>query len=293
MNSYKFIDLCCGIGSFHYSFRNLGWECVLAADIDPTVRQTYYANYGVMPKGDIYDIDPSNVPEYDILCAGFPCQPFSQAGFGKGFKDERGHLFFKILEFLNINNPNLVLLENVPHLLRHDNGNTWKIIRSELEKRKYFIDCKVLTASDYGIPQRRKRLFVIASKYGCPSLSSIKKELTPSLSNYLGKTFERNVAFTIRCGGRRSPIQDRHNWDGYWIQTEDGRVEYRLTVDDAVKLQGFPSTFKWATTCLTKKWKMLGNTIPTCLSGVVAKLIDNHYKEMHQALTLVARLPNV
>ena len=293
MNSYKFIDLCCGIGSFHYSFRNLGWECVLAADIEPTVRQTYHANYGLMPTGDIYSIDASTVPKYDILCAGFPCQPFSQAGFGKGFQDNRGNLFFKILEFLDVNEPPMVLLENVPHLLRHDDGNTWKTIRAELEKRKYFIDFKVLTASDYGIPQRRKRLFVIASKYGCTSLHSIKTQTTPSLSDYLGQAFERNVAFTIRCGGRRSPIDDRHNWDGYWVQTQEGRKAYRLTVADAVKLQGFPPTFKWGTDCVTKQWKMLGNTIPTCLSGVVAKLVDTHYKEVDQALKLVAQLPSV
>ena len=245
-----------------------------------------------MPEGDIYNIDPSTVPAYDLLCADFLAS-LSVTGFGKGFEDKRGNLFFKILDFVDVNKPPLILLENVPHLLRHDGGNTWKTILQELTNRRYFIDFKVLIASDYGIPQRRKRIFLIASQYGKPSLSNIKSIPTPSLSTYLGKDFERTVAYTIRCGGRRSPIDDRHNWDGYWIKTEEGRKEYRLTIHDAVKLQGFPPTFRWATDCITKQWKMLGNTIPTCLSGAVAKVVDTHYKEVDQALKIVAKLPNV
>ena len=96
----KFIDLFCGIGSFHYSFKKLNWECVMSCDINKAVKQTYKENYGLLPLGDITEIEPKNIPNYDILCAGFPCQPFSQCGQHKGFDDKRGTLFFNIMKFV-------------------------------------------------------------------------------------------------------------------------------------------------------------------------------------------------
>ena len=122
----KYIDLFCGIGSFHYSFEKLGFECVMACDISSNVQETYLANYNVAPLGDITKIDVVSVPEFDILCAGFPCQPFSIAGKSKGFDDEtRGNMFLHLMRFVHHHRPKFVILENVAALLNHDDGNTF------------------------------------------------------------------------------------------------------------------------------------------------------------------------
>ena len=109
----KFIDLFCGIGSFHYSFKKLNWECVMSCDIDTAVKETYKENYGLLPLGDITEIEPKNVPAYDILCAGFPCQPFSQCGLHQGFDDKRGTLFFNIMKFVEYHKPKIFILSKV------------------------------------------------------------------------------------------------------------------------------------------------------------------------------------
>ena len=267
---FTFIDLFCGIGSFHYSFQKLGWKCVMASDIDEDVRKTYFENYGMMPLSDITKIDPATVKPYDILCAGFPCQPFSQCGFQKGFSDDRGNLFFSIMKFVRFHSPKIIILENVSGLLTHDNGNTFKRIINEITEAKYNVQFKILTCSDYGIPQMRKRLFIIGLSRELPlvnilDLNKYKKNTT--LSDFLEMPFEKECAYTIRCGGRNSPINDRHNWDGYIVNGE----EYRLTIPDCLKLQGF-TNFKM-TGNSKNQWKQLGNTIPTIFTEIIGKSI--------------------
>ena len=271
----KYIDLFCGIGSFHYSFEKMGWECILACDIEKSAQDTYQENYKMKALGDIYKIDPSTLGHYDILCAGFPCQPFSQAGFHKGFEDKknkRGVLFYEIMRFVKINKPNIIVLENVQGLKNHDNGRTFATVQAELENEDYTLEYKVLKCSDYGLPQMRKRIFIIGVKKGFPLKHDIKEmfhldkyKQTTTLSAFFGKQFEKDTAYTIRCGGRRSDINNRHNWDGYIVDGE----EYRLTIDDALKLQGF-SNFKLIGT-QGQKWKMLGNTIPTRFTEIIGK----------------------
>jgi DNA (cytosine-5)-methyltransferase 1 len=272
----KFIDLFCGIGSFHYSFRKMGWKCVMACDIDPTVRQTYSENYHLQPLGDIIDINPIDIPDYDILCAGFPCQPFSQCGKHKGFDDERGTMFFNILKFVRFHTPKIIILENVQGLMTHDKGQTLRRIIEEVEREGYKVSYKVLKCSDYGLPQMRKRLFITGVRSDLNFAQQIDKILDleeykseKTLSELLGKNFEKNVAYTIRCGGRNSPIKDKHNWDGYVV---DGQ-EYRLTLSDCLRLQGFDPAFKL---CGNNKeqWKQLGNTIPTVFTECIAKNIQ-------------------
>jgi DNA (cytosine-5)-methyltransferase 1 len=126
MENIKFVDFFCGIGSFHYSFKKLGWNCVMACDIDSVARQTYARNCNVEPLGDIEEINPTEIPTYDILCAGFPCQPFSQCGRHKGFDDDRGSIFFKLLKFISHHSPSIILLENVCGLLTHDKGRSFE-----------------------------------------------------------------------------------------------------------------------------------------------------------------------
>jgi DNA (cytosine-5)-methyltransferase 1 len=282
--SYKekltYIDLFCGMGSFHYSFKKLNWECIMACDIDKAARDTYTENYGKIPHEDIINIDPKDIPKYDILCAGFPCQPFSQCGKHKGFDDERGTLFFNIMKFVSFHQPKIIILENVQGLLTHNKGETFQKIKIEIEKVNYSITYKVIKCSDYGIPQMRKRLIILGIRNDCHILKYIdkllcfdeyKKETT--LSAFLGKNFEKSTAYTIRCGGKNSPINDKHNWDGYIV---DGK-EYRLTKEDCLKLQGFDPMFKL---CGNNKdqWKQLGNTIPTIFTQLISLNIDRYIK---------------
>ena len=236
----KFIDLFCGIGSFHYSFEKLGFKCVMASDICESAKNTYKENYGMDVLDDICEIDPSTIEPYDILCSGFPCQPFTQAGHHKGFEDSRGTMFSQVMRFIKQNIPKIVILENVQALLNHDNGNSFATIKTELENEGYNVVHNVLKCSDYGIPQMRKRLFIIGFKNievhnldEFFNLHEYKKNTT--LTEYLGQNFKKDIAYTLRCGGKHSPIDDRHNWDGYWVDDK----EYRLTIDDGLKLQGF------------------------------------------------------
>lgn len=280
--TYKFIDLFCGIGSFHYSFDKLGWKCVLASDIDETVHPVYEKNYGMKPVGDIYDIDPNDIPEYDILCGGFPCQPFSNAGKHGGFDDKRGVLFLEIIRLMEAAKPKIAVLENVSALKSHDKGKTFKIICEKIEEQGYTVHHKVLKCSDYGLPQMRKRIFMVCVRNDIThnvdifDLKEYEKDMT--MKEYLGKNFEKKHAYTIRCGGARSPIKSKQNWDGYMVDGE----EYRLTIQDAKKLQGFGDDFYLSEEKKDKKntWRYLGNTIPTKFTELmgykVKAILDSH-----------------
>ena len=274
----KFIDLFCGIGSFHYSFKKLNWKCVMACDTDEAVKETYKENYDLLPLDDITEIEPVNIPSYDILCAGFPCQPFSQCGKHKGFDDKRGTMFFHIMKFVEYHKPTIMILENVQGLLNHDKGKTFDRMKSDIEAANYTITYKVIKCSDYGLPQMRKRLIIIGVRNDSDmvnyldnllDLDEYKKETT--LTEFFSKNFEKTTAYTIRCGGRNSPIKDKHNWDGYIV---DGK-EYRLTKDDCLKLQGFDSDFQL---CGANKdqWKQLGNTIPTIFTEMIGLNINKY-----------------
>lgn len=273
----RYIDLFCGIGSFHYSFQKLGFECVMACDISKPAKDTYKKNYDMETMGDIVSIDPAGIPEFDILCAGFPCQPFSNIGKHKGFEDERGTMFFQIMKIVKHHKPCVIVLENVAGLLKHENGDTFLRIKDNLEQENYKVTYKIMRCDEYGIPQMRKRLFIvciscdIANKksLNVQGILDIPKVPTPTLSTYLERPFEKNIAYTIRCGGRNSPMNDKHNWDGYIVNGK----EYRLTVSDCLKLQGFES-FELSGS-VTQQYKLLGNTIPTNLTYIIGKkLLD-------------------
>jgi DNA (cytosine-5)-methyltransferase 1 len=272
---FKYIDLFCGMGSFHYSFQKLGFKCVMASDIYEPAKENYKKNYNINVLDDICEIDPSSIEPYDILCAGFPCQPFSQAGHQKGFKDSRGTMFSQVMRFVKTNVPKVIILENVQGLLTHDKGKSFTKIKTDLENEGYNIIYKVLKCSDYGIPQMRKRLFIIGFKNievtdldNFFNLEKYEKKIT--LKDYLGKNFIKDNAYTIRCGGKNSPIDDRHNWDGYLVDN----TEYRLTIEDCLKLQGFIDYNFIGKP--NEKWKMIGNTIPTIFTEIIGKQIIKH-----------------
>jgi DNA (cytosine-5)-methyltransferase 1 len=249
----------------------------MACDIFKSARDNYNKNYNLLPLGDICEIEPKSITNFDILCAGFPCQPFSQIGKHLGFDDERGTMFSQIMKFVKFHKPKIIILENVQALLNHDDGKTFKKIHDEIENENYEIVHKILKCSDYGIPQMRKRLFIIAvnktfntKKINIKQifdLDEYKQNIT--LSNYLGKNFQKDIAYTLRCGGKNSPINDKHNWDGYYVDDK----EYRLTIEDGLKLQGFTENFELIGSS-KDKWKLLGNTIPTNFTKIIGKQIQ-------------------
>lgn len=160
-NNIKFIDLFSGLGGFRLAFNSVGASCVFSSDIDKWANQTYFENFGEYPKGDITKINSDEIPEHDILCAGFPCQPFSIAGRRLGFSDTRGTLFFEIERILKSKKPKSFILENVRGLVNHDKGNTFKTIKTSLEDLGYTIFYKILNSRDFGVPQNRERIYIV------------------------------------------------------------------------------------------------------------------------------------
>ncbi len=163
---FRFIDLFCGIGGFHQALSQLGGECVFASDIDKECQKTYSDNYGLMPVGDITKVDEKNIPNFDVLCGGFPCQSFSKAGNRKGIEDARGTLFFDILRIAKYHKPKFMLLENVRNLAGHDNGRTWNIIHENLIEIGYSVIEEPIIFSPHfiGIPQHRERVFILCKR---------------------------------------------------------------------------------------------------------------------------------
>jgi len=173
----KFIDLFAGLGGFHIALENLGHKCVFASEIKPNLQKLYEKNFGIKPAGDIKKIDVrKDIPKHDILCAGFPCQPFSKAGNQQGLNDKKnGNLFKYIVEILETKKPNYFILENVRNLISHDNKETYQHIKNKLIGLGYTIDKNIYSPHHIGIPQHRERLFIIGSKFGLANFNWPKK----------------------------------------------------------------------------------------------------------------------
>ena len=161
-NQYTGIDLFCGIGGFRLAMQDNGVKCVFSSDIDNFAQQTYNANFGEVPVGDITKIEAKDIPHFDILTAGFPCQPFSYAGLCEGFKDQtRGTLFFDICRILSYHKPKMFFLENVKGLVSHKGGKTLDVILKNLRGLGYDVHWAVLSSLDYGLPQKRERWYCV------------------------------------------------------------------------------------------------------------------------------------
>lgn len=186
----KFIDLFAGIGGFHIALEKLGHECVFASEKRVNLAELYEKNFEIEVNRDITKIAVSEIPSFDILCAGFPCQPFSKAGKQDGLLDERnGSLFDKIVDILEYHKPKYFILENVRNLISHDNENTWLYIKDQLaNKLGYSIDKKIYSPHNFGIPQHRERLFIIGSSVGLEHFEWLKTtNKTTSIFEYLDK----------------------------------------------------------------------------------------------------------
>lgn len=204
-NKIKYIDLFCGLGAFHEAFKrsNKNYECVFACDINENIRKLYEQNYNIKTYGDINTIDINkDIPDFDILCAGFPCQPFSIAGKQEAFNDkEKGNLFYKIIEIIDIKKPNTLILENVKNLLTINKGEVFKIIQSELEKRNYFISFKIIDSKNYSSPQSRQRLFIVCNKNKKYIFKDLKNNIVP-VSSIIDENekseFDYNIKYKLQ-----------------------------------------------------------------------------------------------
>ena len=281
----KFIDLFAGIGGFNIAFSNVGAKCVFVSEIDKNARTTYEHNFKNKESwvfesgnfaGDITKVDAKKIPDFDVLTGGFPCQPFSQAGYKKGFEDTRGTLFYDIARIIKEKKPKAFFIENVRNFLKHDNGKTFETIRKVIEEELgYSFYPQIIKASDFGLPQHRPRLFMVGFKnkkikFEFPK--PIKRKKT--MSDIFGGFCAKEVGYTLRVGGRGSGIHDRRNWDAYLV---DGKV-VRLGPEQGKKMMGFPKGFKFPVT-ETQAMKQLGNAVAVPAIQAVAKEIIKKLKE--------------
>lgn len=201
-DKFAFADLFCGIGGFHQALAPMGGKCVFACDIDPSCREVYERNYGHVPEGNIRDVLNESIPAFDVLCAGFPCQPFSKAGARAGFADEtRGTLFYEIIRIAKHHRPRYMLLENVPNIAKHNGGRTWTVMRDAIRDLGYDVqdDPLILSALHFGVPQCRKRVIIMCARRGAshrralpvvPKLADAKAALRKNVAHHLDKTIE-------------------------------------------------------------------------------------------------------
>ncbi|MCU0473674.1 MAG: DNA (cytosine-5-)-methyltransferase [Bacteroidales bacterium] len=227
----KFIDLFAGLGGFHKALHELGHECVFASEINQLLCDVYEINWGIRPVGDIKKViknDITSIPKHDILCAGFPCQPFSKAGKQQGMNDkERGNLFDEIVKVLEFRRPNYFILENVPFIAKHDNEETWKYMSLKLESLGYTVDHRNYSPHELGIPQHRLRIFIVGSLNG---LDHFDFDLIDKQKSKLG-----NINDFIND----NPIQFRK------LPKENKRViklwqDFISSLPDNVNIPGFP-----------------------------------------------------
>jgi len=318
--TFTFIDLFAGIGGFRLAFQGAGGKCVFTSEWDKYAKQTYEANFGEFPYGDIRKVIKSEIPDHDVLCAGFPCQPFSLAGVSKknslgrkhGFEDEtQGTLFFEIKEILRIKRPKAFFLENVKNLLSHDKGKTFEVIRHSLENQLgYTISWKIIDGAKW-VPQHRERLFIIgfdptqmqiekenitipdspADDYVYPELKTIIKNKVDghTLGPGTWDTLQRHKAYHAEQGNgfgygiHRLPIKKgevtrtisaRYHKDGAEVLVEQKNDRpRRLTVQEAMLLQGYdPDKFMFPVSN-TQAYKQIGNSVVVPAVHASARLI--------------------
>lgn len=272
---FTFIDLFCGIGGFHLALQGLGGVCVYACDIDKDAQRVYQANFPETTnfKGDItLEENTATIPENaDILCAGFPCQPFSVIGKILGQKDLRGRLLYDVFRILIDKKPKIVMLENVPNIL--NDHKTMEYIAASMANAGYVSHQELLKACDYGLPTHRKRLYIVAIRKDMAGSDTFTYPepipLVMTMSDVFGGECEKKIGYTLRVGGRRSGIKDKHNWDAYMV---DGKVKF-IGVKEARMMMGFPDTFVFPETSERKALKLLGNSVAVNVIREIAKRI--------------------
>lgn len=316
----RFIDLFCGIGGFRLAFDRAGGRCVFSSDYDKFSQQTYEANFGERPHGDIHTIAVADIPTHDILCAGFPCQPFSIAGVSKklslgrkhGFEDvKQGNLFFSIADILDFHRPAAFVLENVKNLKGHDGGKTFDIIHRTLtEHLGYTVYYKIIDAKSV-VPQHRERIFLVGFRewrdfefpkfpIDGPKLGSIlesKPDAKYTLTDHLW-TYLQNYAAKHRAAGNgfgfglvterdiARTLSARYHKDGseILIAQKGGGIPRRLTPRECARLMGYPESFKIVVSD-TQAYRQFGNSVAV---PVVVRIASTVLRTLRQPLNTAA-----
>ena len=263
MKKFKFIDLFSGIGGFHQAMEQLGGTCVFASEIDPYCIKTYYNNYGVNADHNVREVEAWDIPAHDVLCAGFPCQAFSKAGYQKGMSDTRGTLFFEIERILRYHKTKYIVLENVRNLVSHDNGNTWKTIHSHLKSIGYRLTPIPIIISPHqlGIPQLRERVVIL----GIYDPDNADKDLIINFDDL--KTKEQNSIYDVLDDG---DVEDKYYisekeeyvleaWDEFYqgiVETVIGFPIWAEYFRDKDIEDGFPA---WKVEFIKKNKKLYEN----------------------------------
>ena len=299
--TFTFIDLFAGIGGMRIAFEKVGGECVFSSEWDKFAQQTYAANFGDTPHGDITQVELTEVPRHDILIGGFPCQPFSHAGLKRGFEDTRGTLFFDVARIIDHRKPSMVLLENVKGFTTHDKGRTMAVVKETLEELGYNVFHKVLNAKDFGVPQNRERVFIVAinkKKMGSigfeyPTPKKVETKLGDILDAKVDEKY--TISNKLWAGHKRrlkehrakgngfgyslfntksaytSTISARYYKDGSEILIEQKDANPRkLTPREAARLQGFPERFKIPVSD-NQAYKQFGNSVAVPVIHAIAK----------------------
>ena len=304
-NSFKFIDLFAGIGGIRLGFESVGGHCVFSSEFDENACKTYEANFGEHPSGDITKINARDIPDFDILLGGFPCQAFSIIGKQKGFENETcGTLFFDIERILKEKKPKAFMLENVRNLAAHDKGKTFQVIRSHLEALGYNVYAKVLNALDYGLPQKRERIIIVGFKdkvmfsFPEPIPMSERKKLSNILESnvdskyYVKDRIRESRLMRLKDVNYPKPYISHENMAGSvtphpyssclragasanYILINDER---RPTEREMLRLQGFPDTFKIVVSYGHIKHQT-GNSVAVPVIKAVAKQMISALKQ--------------
>lgn len=295
---FTFIDLFAGIGGTRLGFESAGGKCVFTSEWDKESQKTYFANFGEMPHGDITQIEAKSIPDFDILLAGFPCQPFSSIGQRKGFKHAtQGTLFYDIVRIIEDKNPKGFMLENVPGLLNHDNGKTFKVILATLEALGYTVSHQVLDSSKFGVPQQRKRIYIVGFRkdlvkdgfeFNFPIGKNDKVYInkfieTDAVGYSISEHLQKSYIFKKDDGrpllvDKSSKVHVKTLVSTYHkIQrltstfVKDGETGLRLfTVNECKAIMGFPKDFV-VPVSRTQMYRQFGNSIVVPVVGSVAK----------------------
>lgn len=310
----RFIDLFCGVGGFRIAFEEaceeseIQAECVFSSDIDKYAQESYEVNFGERPAGDITKIDENDIPDHDILFAGFPCQPFSIIGQMKGLNDTRGTLFFDIARILKEKEPKAFILENVKQLVGHDKGKTLKVIVKSLQELGYHVQYSVLNALDFGLPQKRERVVIVGHKE--PILFTFPSPEKPykSLTKILEKKVDEKYFASDYIRNKRKEKHTSSYYPSIWHENKSGNIcsypyscalrsgashnyllvngERRLTPREMFRLQGFPDWYKIVVSDAQAK-KQAGNAVPVnMIKAVSQKLLPYIASTVDQTLVL-------
>lgn len=304
----KFVDMFCGIGGFHAAADGLGhMKCVFACDIDEDCRKIYEENYGLKPESDICRIDPESVPDHDVLCAGFPCQPFSIIGNGGGFADARGTLFFELAKIIKAKQPSALVLENVKQLVSHNEGKTLSRILAIVRELGYWVDYRVLNALNFGLPQKRERVLIVAFKGDVSGFTWPARKLPMiPLQELLEDDPDPRSFVSDRIKRKRMAAHKPKVTPSIWHENKAGNIsshpfscalragasynyllvngERRLTPREMLRLQGFPDTFKITVNDGAIR-KQAGNSVPVpMVRAILEKVIHAERAEAQGAV---------